>query len=119
MGVVLTRYDNSALFKRREMAANMGFHKDNILYCLLVGANFINQVTKEHQKRWSIHFHHSERGRRQGMIYQARQYPGSDLLTLELKLEDLIKIAKLKTIIPKELPVDYDIRRFLRSKDKE
>lgn len=100
------------------MAVYIDLQPGKNLYGLLVGTVFINGVTKQQGKRWAMHLYHTEKGRRQGTLRQAREYPGSDLLTFELTFKDIWERAKLLAVIPKELHVDEDVARFIRSKQR-
>ena len=79
--------------------------KSDVLYGLLVGRAFRNGVTLEVGKVWDLHFYSTEKGRKQGMIYQKRNY-GGDLLTFEIRVIDLFKQAKSISVIPREINVN-------------
>ena len=84
----------------------------DVIYGLLQGSAFINRVTKEKGKRWALHLYPTEKGRRQGMIYQKRNY-GGDLLTFEIKVIDLFNKAELMAVIPREINVDETAIQYL------
>ena len=94
------------------------FPTDGVLYGLLEGHSYTKFATGEKTKEWNLHLYGSEKGRRQGMLYQRRQYLQCDIVSFELRLRDLLKGAQLQTVIPRELYVEGDVLRFLKEKEK-
>lgn len=92
----------------------------DIIYGLLIGSPWrdIGSPDRKILRRWCIHLYTSDKGRKQGMRWQKRIYHHSDFLTFEIKVRDLFNGAKLATIIPRELPVDDDVRHFLNAQQK-
>ena len=88
--------------------------KTDILYGLLIGRAYFHRVTLEKGKDWDLAFYGSEKGRRRGMLYHKRTYPGSEFLTFEVKTIDLFKQSKLATIIPREIHIDNEAMKLLR-----
>jgi hypothetical protein len=81
---------------------DLRFPDTGILFGFLIGKNWISRVDRSVSKTWSLFLFNTEKGRKLSMAYQARNYPGSDILTFEIKLSELVKISKLVSIIPPE-----------------
>lgn len=92
--------------------------KNDVLYGLLVGRAFEHAVTLEVGKRWDLHFYPTEKGRKQGMIYQKRK-EGGDFLTFEINVIDLARQSKSVTVFPREIHVDETAIQYLLRRDYE
>lgn len=88
--------------------------KTDVLYGLLIGKAFVDRITQEQGKDWDLWFYSSERGRRQGIFYHKRHYPGSEFLTFEIKVIDLLKQSRLATVIPKEIHINDVALKYTR-----
>lgn len=77
--------------------------RNDVIYGLLIGTNYRRLDTGKVGKTWWVHLYVSERGRRQGLSYQIRAYPNSDMLTFEIKAADLFDKAKLVAALPREI----------------
>lgn len=92
------------------------FPEDGILFGLLVGRWLINLLTEERQKCWALHLYSSGKSRELGLRHHKREYPNSDFLTVELRLEELFNRATPVLILMKERYHDGDIVSFLQDK---
>ena len=92
--------------------------ESDTLYGFFIGNMVLRVGNPKPMKHWVLHLYESEKGRKQGMLRQAREYPGGDILTFEITVAELFKRAKLVPIIPKELYIEGDVDLFLHEKGR-